>query len=81
MLGRIFNLFEQAGRGPDRAQGGLGVGLTLVKTLVELHGGTVEAHSEGIGKGAEATVRLPLAPVEESALAPVSAGGARGGAS
>ncbi len=61
MLPRIFDLFVQEPQALDRAQGGLGLGLAIVKTLVELHGGTVEAHSEGHGKGSEFTVRLPAA--------------------
>jgi two-component system CheB/CheR fusion protein len=61
MLSRVFNLFAQADRALDRAQGGLGIGLTVVKRLVELHGGRVEAHSEGLGRGAEFVVRLPAA--------------------
>ena len=60
MLRRVFNLFEQAERGLDRSQGGLGIGLTVVKNLVELHGGTIEARSEGTGRGSEFIVRLPL---------------------
>jgi PAS domain S-box-containing protein len=60
VLPYIFELFAQADRTLDRAQGGLGIGLTLVKTLVELHGGTVTAHSEGAGQGSEFVVRLPL---------------------
>ncbi|WP_434382424.1 ATP-binding protein [Melittangium boletus] len=60
MLGRVFNLFEQAERGLDRSQGGLGIGLTVVKNLVDLHGGTIEARSEGVGRGSEFIVRLPL---------------------
>jgi signal transduction histidine kinase/ActR/RegA family two-component response regulator len=59
MLARIFDLFTQAERTYSRAQGGLGVGLTLVRTLVEMHGGSVEARSEGPGKGSEFEVRLP----------------------
>jgi signal transduction histidine kinase/DNA-binding response OmpR family regulator len=60
MLGAVFDLFTQVDRSLDRAQGGLGIGLTLVKRLVAKHGGTVEAHSEGPGKGSEFVVRLPL---------------------
>ena len=66
MLGRVFNMFTQVNTGA-RAQGGLGIGLTLAKTLVHLHGGTIEAHSEGKGKGCEFTVRLPLAAPEVQA--------------
>jgi signal transduction histidine kinase/CheY-like chemotaxis protein len=61
MLPRIFDLFIQGDRGPDRSQGGLGIGLTLVKCLVELHGGIVEAASGGPGCGSLFTVRLPSA--------------------
>ncbi len=60
MLPRIFEMFNQAGRGEDRSQGGLGIGLALVRGLVELHGGTVQAHSAGHGKGSEFVVELPL---------------------
>jgi PAS domain S-box-containing protein len=66
----VFDLFTQGERTPDRSQGGLGLGLTLVKRLVELHGGTVEARSEGPGKGSEFTVRLPALPAEEAKPAP-----------
>jgi CheY-like chemotaxis protein len=62
VLPRIFDLFAQADRSLDRSQGGLGIGLTLVRRLVEMHGGTVEAASDGLGLGSEFTVRLPLAP-------------------
>jgi len=57
-LGRIFELFRQLEK-PDRRQGGLGVGLALSRRLVELHGGTIEARSDGAGKGSEFIVRLP----------------------
>jgi PAS domain S-box-containing protein len=61
MLARVFDLFTQVDRGLDRAQGGLGIGLTLVKSLAEMHGGRVSAHSDGPGRGSEFVVRLPLA--------------------
>jgi PAS domain S-box-containing protein len=60
MLPRVFDLFAQADGSLDRSSGGLGIGLTLVKRLVELHEGKVEAHSEGLGKGSEFVIRLPL---------------------
>src|SRR4051812_33634906 len=59
LLPRIFELFVQGDRGLDRSQGGLGIGLTLVKRLVELHQGRVEAHSDGIGAGARFRILLP----------------------
>jgi signal transduction histidine kinase/DNA-binding response OmpR family regulator len=62
MLPKIFELFVQSERGADRAQGGLGIGLTLVRRLVEMHGGTITAQSEGVGRGSEFVVRLPLDP-------------------
>lgn len=64
MLERIFDLFVQVVPSLDRSTGGLGVGLTLVKRMVELHGGTVRAYSEGPGRGSEFVVRLPLAREE-----------------
>ena len=60
MLPSVFELFTQIDRHADRAQGGLGIGLTLVKSLVEMHGGTVQANSAGLGQGSEFVVRLPL---------------------
>ena len=60
LLPRVFDLFSQGERTLDRAQGGLGIGLTLVKNLVELHGGQVTASSPGPGQGSTFTVRLPL---------------------
>ncbi|MCE9548540.1 MAG: PAS domain S-box protein, partial [Planctomycetia bacterium] len=62
LLPKVFDLFIQASRSLDRAQGGLGIGLTLVRTLVELHGGEVTATSAGLKQGSEFTVRLPLGP-------------------
>src|SRR5262249_11675767 len=59
MLSEIFELFAQGERAPDRAQGGLGIGLSLVRKLVELHGGSVSATSAGVGSGSEVAVRLP----------------------
>lgn len=59
MLPRVFELFAQAPQQSDRAEGGLGLGLTLVKNLVQLHGGEVSAHSDGPGRGSEFVVRLP----------------------
>ena len=70
MLSRVFNMFTQVNTG-SRAQGGLGIGLTLARTLVHLHGGTIEAKSDGVGRGCEFRVRLPIAaPVEEVASSP-----------
>jgi two-component system CheB/CheR fusion protein len=62
-LGRLFEPFMQADKTLERSKGGLGLGLALVKGLVELHGGDVAANSPGLGKGAEVVVRLPLASV------------------
>src|SRR5690606_10576833 len=59
MLGKIFDVFVQQRQTIDRSRGGLGLGLTIVRTLVEMHGGTVSAHSEGPGRGAEFTIELP----------------------
>jgi signal transduction histidine kinase len=61
MLPEIFSLFVQVPSSLERSQGGLGIGLTLVKNLVEMHGGTVAAHSAGPGQGSEFIVRLPVA--------------------
>jgi signal transduction histidine kinase/CheY-like chemotaxis protein len=60
MLPRVFDLFAQLDRSPARPRGGLGVGLTLARTLVELHGGTITVESEGPGRGSEFVVRLPV---------------------
>ncbi len=59
-LPKVFDLFMQVDRSLDRSQGGLGIGLTLVRRLVDLHGGTVEATSQGLGQGSQFIVRLPL---------------------
>ena len=61
MLVEIFDMFFQSNEAIDRSDGGMGVGLTLVRTLVEMHGGTVTAHSEGVGHGSQFEIRLPLA--------------------
>jgi PAS domain S-box-containing protein len=61
MLSRIFEMFVQVDRSLERSQSGLGIGLTLVQRLVAMHGGTVEAHSAGLGKGSEIVLRLPIA--------------------
>ena len=61
LLPHVFELFTQAGRSLDRSQGGLGVGLALVHSLVKMHGGEVQAHSAGLGRGSEFVVWLPLA--------------------
>jgi two-component system CheB/CheR fusion protein len=65
MLDSVFELFVQSSRTLDRSDGGLGVGLTLVRALVALHGGTVTAHSDGAGRGSEFVVRIPLAAAPE----------------
>jgi signal transduction histidine kinase/CheY-like chemotaxis protein len=73
MLERVFQLFAQVGRTIDRSQGGLGIGLSLVRSLVELHGGSVTADSAGAGQGSTFTIRVPcLAPVQGVAVAPVA---------
>src|SRR5262249_32942765 len=59
-LPQIFDLFAQGDRAPLTSQGGLGIGLSLAKGLTELHGGTVSAHSDGLGFGSEFTVRIPI---------------------
>ncbi|MBI1380798.1 MAG: PAS domain S-box protein [Planctomycetaceae bacterium] len=70
-LPRVFDMFSQVDQSWEGAQGGLGIGLALVKSLVELHGGTVEARSEGAGQGAEFVVRIPCV-VATSAKAPIA---------
>jgi len=70
MIGRVFDMFAQVNRSLERAQGGLGIGLALVKSLVSMHGGRVSAASAGPGQGSSFTIELPLAP-EDSAPAPL----------
>jgi CheY-like chemotaxis protein/two-component sensor histidine kinase len=67
MLPRIFDLFTQIERSLERAQGGLGIGLTLVRRLTEMHGGTVEAFSDGVGCGSEFVVTLPMSGIQSGA--------------
>jgi two-component system CheB/CheR fusion protein len=76
LLPRLFDLFTQADRTLAHSQGGLGIGLSLVRTLVELHGGNIAAHSEGRGRGSEFTIRIPLsknvhAPVVDQVAEPI----------
>jgi signal transduction histidine kinase/ActR/RegA family two-component response regulator len=77
VLPYIFDLFTQAERTPDRSQGGLGIGLALVKSLVALHGGSVHAHSDGLGQGSEFSICLPCVA---RAPAQMPDAGAAGGA-
>ena len=76
-LTTVFEMFRQAGD-RDGSQGGLGIGLTLAKQLVEMHGGSIEAHSEGVGQGAEFAIRLPravaTAPTKEQQPPPARKG-------
>lgn len=73
MLESIFDMFVQASGTAKWAQGGLGIGLTLVKSLIELHGGTVHVASAGLGQGASFTVRLPLQPLASHQPLPTAA--------
>jgi CheY-like chemotaxis protein len=67
LLPLIFDLFTQDDQALDRAQGGLGLGLTLVRRIVELHDGSVEAHSEGRGRGSTFTIKLPVLLADQAA--------------
>jgi signal transduction histidine kinase/DNA-binding response OmpR family regulator len=74
-LASMFELFVQGDQPPDRSEGGLGIGLTIVRSLVQLHGGSVDARSEGAGRGSEFVIRLPATAedtpaAEEAAVAP-----------
>ncbi len=80
MLESIFEMFTQVDQSLERSHNGLGLGLTLARRLVEMHGGTIEAASEGPGKGSEFTVRLPVAAADEPATSLVEEG-VRGAAS
>jgi PAS domain S-box-containing protein len=80
MLPRVFDLFAQAHRGPARVEGGLGIGLTVVQRLVELHGGRAEVTSEGLGRGSEFRLSFPCVPVADANAVPArSAGEGPGG--
>jgi PAS domain S-box-containing protein len=78
LLPRIFDLFTQGERTPDRSQGGLGLGLALVKSIMELHGGSVSARSAGVGRGSAFSVVMPL--VRSDVAAHTMSAGAHGGA-
>jgi two-component system, chemotaxis family, CheB/CheR fusion protein len=83
MVPHVFDLFAQADTTLDRSKGGLGLGLTLVRQLVQLHGGSVHAHSEGLGKGSQFVVHLPLldaipSPAAHEAAAAADTSAARG---
>ena len=78
LLPHLFDLFRQGESTLDRSHGGLGIGLTLVRNLVDMHGGTVEARSDGPGTGAEFVVRLPVPKTSEAAASPHRTRGARG---
>jgi PAS domain S-box-containing protein len=79
MLTRVFELFTQVDPTLDRAQGGLGIGLTVVRHLTEMHGGAVSAMSEGLGKGSEFSVRLPLSTLRGDTVGAKSAPAIRPG--
>jgi PAS domain S-box-containing protein len=77
ILPRIFDLFFQGDRTAARTEGGLGIGLTLVKTLTELHGGTVEARTAGLGRGSTFVIRLPKVMIPTAPRRPMRTPGAR----
>ncbi len=71
-LPHVFEMFKQADSSVERSRRGLGIGLALVKSLVELHGGTVEAHSSGRNQGSVFTVRLPVTVAPANVTAPAN---------
>jgi signal transduction histidine kinase len=73
-LPQIFEMFGQVESARDRSQGGQGIGLSLARGLVEMHGGTIQARSDGAGKGSEFEIRLPLAPRGAGAARPAASG-------
>jgi signal transduction histidine kinase len=79
MLPRLFTLFTQVDGTAHRAQGGLGIGLALVRQLIAMHGGSVAAHSDGVNRGSEFIIRLPLAGITNEEEAATPAGSARNG--
>jgi PAS domain S-box-containing protein len=72
LLPDLFDTFVQGARGPDRSEGGLGIGLSLVKTLTELHGGRATVHSDGPGHGSEFSIRLPSAGASNGSTRPAT---------
>ena len=68
LLPRMFELFTQGPQGLERQAGGLGIGLAVVKAIVDLHRGSIHAQSRGTGAGTEVTIRLPLAPAQSAPL-------------
>jgi two-component system, chemotaxis family, CheB/CheR fusion protein len=74
VLANIFDIFYQADRTLDRSRGGVGIGLSLARRLVEMHNGRLEAFSDGLGKGSEFVIRLPLAPEVHDSVGPAETG-------
>jgi PAS domain S-box-containing protein len=81
MLNEIFEMFTQVDRSLESSQTGLGIGLTVVRRLIEMHGGTVEARSDGIGKGSEFIVKLPVTVVDSQDFDRITSGVSGGNAS
>jgi PAS domain S-box-containing protein len=79
LLPKVFDLFAQGDRGLDRSEGGLGIGLTLVREIAHMHGGSVQASSDGVGRGAEFLVRLPLLADAGLGMADARASGTHAG--